>query len=334
MSLKSLHIQNFKSIKNLKLNTKRVNIFIGEPNSGKTNIIEALSFFSINATDQKIFKEIFRFETTDDLFPDSNLSKPISIATDKFQFTLELHRLDNGGVTNDFLGTFSLGVKKENKVQYRIPFDGNIYPVNSSQPSILKSNICFYSFKKHRDFVKNLSPFLSPPFGENIPSLLLNNEELKRMVLDIFRNLGFKFEIRPKEGKLYVGKDIDGVIYSYPYLSTSETLQRIIFMTLALESNKNMVLLFDEPEANTFPFYTKYLAERIALDKSNQYFLTTHNPFLLFNIIEKTPVKDLNVFVTKMIDFQTACKKLTPTQVEEIIDMGYDSYFNLDKFFR
>ncbi len=45
--IKDLRVSNFKSIKTLELDCKRINIFIGAPNVGKSNILEALSLFSI-----------------------------------------------------------------------------------------------------------------------------------------------------------------------------------------------------------------------------------------------------------------------------------------------
>ena len=45
--IKSLTIVNFKSIKHLDLNCKRINIFIGKPNVGKSNILEGLGLFSV-----------------------------------------------------------------------------------------------------------------------------------------------------------------------------------------------------------------------------------------------------------------------------------------------
>ena len=43
-----IDIKNFKSIKDCEIpNCKRINLFIGRPNVGKSNIIEALSLFSI-----------------------------------------------------------------------------------------------------------------------------------------------------------------------------------------------------------------------------------------------------------------------------------------------
>ncbi|RLF84116.1 hypothetical protein DRN48_06315, partial [Thermococci archaeon] len=44
--IKTLTIKNFKSIKSLKLDCKRVNVFIGKPNVGKSNILEAIGILS------------------------------------------------------------------------------------------------------------------------------------------------------------------------------------------------------------------------------------------------------------------------------------------------
>ena len=47
--IEQLSIKNFKSIKDLKIPCKKLNVFIGEPNSGKSNIIEALALQSQNS---------------------------------------------------------------------------------------------------------------------------------------------------------------------------------------------------------------------------------------------------------------------------------------------
>jgi len=44
--IKKVHIQNFKSINNLEIETGRINLFIGENGSGKSNLLEALVFAS------------------------------------------------------------------------------------------------------------------------------------------------------------------------------------------------------------------------------------------------------------------------------------------------
>ena len=45
--IKSLDVKNFKSIKHLQLNCEKVNVFIGKPNTGKSNILESIGIFPI-----------------------------------------------------------------------------------------------------------------------------------------------------------------------------------------------------------------------------------------------------------------------------------------------
>ena len=97
-----------------------------------------------------------------------------------------------------------------------------------------------------------------------------------------------------------------------------------------MESNKNSTLIFEEPESNAFPYFTKYLGERIALDDSNQYFISTHNPYLLQSILEKADKKSINVFVTFIDNFHTNVVLLTSDQISEVLDS--DPFFNLDIF--
>ncbi|MCS6962894.1 AAA family ATPase [Thermoflexus sp.] len=47
MTISYLEIRNFKSIKELRIDCRRVNLFIGPPNTGKSNLLEALGGFSL-----------------------------------------------------------------------------------------------------------------------------------------------------------------------------------------------------------------------------------------------------------------------------------------------
>ena len=66
--IKHISIKNFKSIKNVDLDCSRINIFIGKPNTGKSNILEALGLFSsirfsrYTSDKQYISKDIVRYE--------------------------------------------------------------------------------------------------------------------------------------------------------------------------------------------------------------------------------------------------------------------------------
>jgi hypothetical protein len=101
---------------------------------------------------------------------------------------------------------------------------------------------------------------------------------------------------------------------------------------LAIKTNKNYIIIFEEPEAHAFPYHTKFLAEQIAFDENNQYFISTHNPYFLLSVLEKTPKKDIAVFITYFEDYQTKVKALTQDELIEILDFGASAFFNIDRF--
>ncbi|MHA1603886.1 MAG: AAA family ATPase, partial [Candidatus Freyarchaeota archaeon] len=119
---------------------------------------------------------------------------------------------------------------------------------------------------------------------------------------------------------------------SFPYSLASETLQRIVFFTVAVNSNRDSVLVFEEPEAHAFPYYTKFLAEKIALDTSNQYFISTHNPYFLLSILEKAPKDDVRIYITYLKNYQTKTKPLREEEIEEIMDREIDVFLNIERF--
>ncbi|RLD47927.1 MAG: hypothetical protein DRI94_13290, partial [Bacteroidetes bacterium] len=81
--INQLSIKNFKSIKELNFNPKKINIFIGAPNVGKSNILEALSLFSIpyiSNFDNK-FDGLVRFNNLKNLFFDNITLKKVEVIT-------------------------------------------------------------------------------------------------------------------------------------------------------------------------------------------------------------------------------------------------------------
>ena len=82
-----LIIKNFKSIRELQIPCRRVNLFIGEPNSGKSNILEALGLLSFLAHgENRSITDFVRLDDMGNLFFDNDLSKYIII---KVNFTGE-----------------------------------------------------------------------------------------------------------------------------------------------------------------------------------------------------------------------------------------------------
>ncbi|MFM8743927.1 MAG: AAA family ATPase, partial [Cytophagales bacterium] len=268
--VKTLSISNYKSIRQLDIKASRVNVFIGEHNSGKSNILEALSWLSVGTLDANTFPEVFRFKNASDFFYDFDATKIVEVRTNELNLGIKYGKSSDGALRNefdvliynqnlafDFLNTTDFHNLKgtisdfyysvllhSGKLEFRAGF-------NTS------SQFRTYIFKRIRSFQNSFRPFLNPPFGENIPSLLISNKSYQELVRDLFKSKGFRLMLKPSEGDISMAKDVNDELYAYPFQAISETLQRMVFYTLAIESNKNAILILDEPEANTFPMYTK-----------------------------------------------------------------------------
>ena len=303
--VKHVSIQNFKSIKNLEFEARRVNIFIGEPNTGKSNILEALGLFSIGTGKPK---EFVRFKDLNNLYYDNDISQEVKIEIDSSSIEL------------------SKEFSKKTLVYWSNEEKKDISIFNKYHDTHVK----LYKFMVLSSFPGEEIESLNSPYGKNLFMVLLTNKKLKTSVSDFLNARGFKLSLETKGNKISIAKEIDNIIYPTSYQSISDTLQRIIFYLAAIESNKDAVLLFEEPEANTFPYYTKQLAERIAADESNQYFLVTHNPYFLNSLVQQTRIEELNVFVTYMENYQTKVRRLSENDFSKILDLDKEVFYNLD----
>ena len=153
----------------------------------------------------------------------------------------------------------------------------------------------------------------------------------------MFARYGQKLQLRMDERRLEIIKDQDGIIYSYPYSSVADTLQRIIFYLAAIESNDDAVLLFEEPEAHSFPVYVSKLGRRIVESRNNQFFIDTHSPYLVTEILETMLTDDaqageLAMFAAYYEDHQTKVHQLSDEEIRSIRNDGIDVFYNMKRF--
>ncbi|WP_375447169.1 ATP/GTP-binding protein [uncultured Fibrella sp.] len=329
--VKTVSITNFKSIRDLKFDAKRVNLFIGEPNAGKSNIIEALSLLSLDST--KNLSSVVRFDRLANLFLDNDIKNNIAVCIDEHCLAIEsksreiyIMRSGPGSSAKDELVIQPSGKLLDKK---GLLFEFTYFVVDSEKYKP-------YHFKRYEAVTAtedDYSSTLKAPYGENLAEQLIYHSALREFVSSMLQDKGYKLNLDPSRGEINMIKEQDGVLYTYPYRLFSDTLQRIIFYFAAIESNQNAVLLFEEPEANTFPYYTKQLAERIALDTAgNQFFIATHNPYLIASMVEKTLIADMSVNIVYMNNYQTKLYQLADEQLDEILDQGPDVFYNLERF--
>lgn len=313
--IKELHIKNFKSINEMSINLGRINIFIGAPNSGKSNILEAIGALSMIGYDPSRPKTFLRFDRIIDLFYDQQTKKPIEISTDNgknktvFEFVnnkIKILTFDGNRYDYDMRGEFR-GVEGNSDLSWYKQFK-------------------YYLFKKDIEFRQDNYEGLSPPFGSNLPMLIYSNNEIKSMFENIMSEFHYEPIVDPYDNNIKVMKKARSLKVLLPYEVISEGLRRLIFFKTSVLSNEKSIITMEEPESYLFPYYVSNFAESLGLrEDDNTYLIATHNIYLLQSIIEKTPKDQLKVFITHMNDGET---KITELSSEEIITLFDEDPFH------
>jgi AAA15 family ATPase/GTPase len=120
-------------------------------------------------------------------------------------------------------------------------------------------------------------------------------------------------------------------IFLIPYNSIADTLQRIIFFKTAIASNHDTVLLFEEPEAHSFPPYITHITQEMIHKKDNQFFVATHSPFILNDLLENSR-HELAVFMFDYKNNQTVVRQLPDLELHEIFQNGVDLFTNNESY--
>lgn len=316
--IKNLNIQNFKSIKHLHLDCKKINIFIGRPNTGKSNLLESIGIFSYMYG--KIENLVRLGNNYANLFNDQELGEKIMITADDYYYEIKF-------LNQRFVGT---GGDREKKV-FNFSFDYG-FDLGGSSGGSGNSPFKFYRFVLPEEFKRQEYSFLLPPNGENLLFVIQTNRALRKLVSDVFGDYGLKVVLKPQDKKIEIQKEKEDVVISHPLSLVSDTLLRMVFHLAAIETNKDSIIIFEEPEAHAFPYYTKFLSETIALDETNQYFISTHNPYFLLSLLEKAPKDEIGIFITDFKEYQTKVRPISAKEMPEILDLGESIFFNLDRF--
>lgn len=325
-SINYLSITNFKSIRNLELSGfKRINLFIGRPNVGKSNIIEALSLFStpyLSENKSKKLNTLIRLENEVELFYNGSIERDAVIDSNEGRVSMGYNPKEGLKIIVDFFGE-SYVFQVDEKLNVR----GRRIKELSKQPPVKR-----YTYKADVVYKKGHAKYLIPPFGSNLLSIIEQYGELKNEVTTLFKEYGLDiaFDKSSQTVKVIQSIDKDGM-FLIPYNSIADTLQRIIFFKAAIASNNKSVLLFEEPEAHSFPPYMTLLTQEMIHKTDNQYFIATHSPFILNDLLENGR-NDLAVFVVHYENYETKIKQLSDQDLHDVFQNGVDLFTNSESF--
>lgn len=321
--INNIAISNFKSINHLEINDcNKINVFIGMPNAGKSNTLEALAIFGMISDENKgDTKDFIRYKTVSELFYEESISKNIEIKVN--DDLLELISADNTDNSDGWV------LKKLT--------EGVNYNIKSSKVSWGEthelSNIKKYTFTEQYFSKSDTKIQLEYPFGRNLVQVIVSNTELRQIVNRYFQENGLKLLIEKNTNNLKIFKEYqDGTVFTLSYELIADTLQRLIFYQAAIISNKDSVLLFEEPEAHCFEPYILEFTNAIKYDKNNnQFFIVTHSDFIIQEFLrDEESKKDTNIYLVNNVSGETKVKLLNKKSNEDVYEFGMNPFFNFE----
>jgi len=369
-AITTLRIQNFKSIKDVTMTPRRVNIIIGEPNVGKSNILEAVSLLGGMFFDGEKFMEgQIRYEVIRNLFYDNDWSQEIAVTGEgvgatrlrKQKEQVEVVFGDGRKRLNKNLNEITAGIASQisamsdvfseqqddnqlanfkdlNHLRELVNRDGSTSNTELSSPQPI-IRVRKYAFKKQMPHGNSYNqPFLRPPFGDNMMEVIqTGTSTFRKQIATFFAPAKLNLTLRIEDQKLEITKNLDGITTAIPYSLIADTLQRLIFYLAAIESNDDAVILLEEPEAHSYPVYVSQLGRRIVKSRNNQFFIATHSPYLITEVLEEMLTNDelapeLAMFVAYYEDYQTKVRQLGDEEMRNIRRDGLDVFYNMARF--
>ncbi|MCB9316288.1 MAG: AAA family ATPase [Lewinellaceae bacterium] len=330
--IQNLQIKNFKSIRDLSLDCERINLFIGKPNAGKSNILEAISLLGAKYTrgESSFMQGFIRYNSITQLFNNYNFREPIEVKANDalavlrptshgqtdFNFSISSPPPDETSNWSKFFSSLDIGLLTNGRISN--------FGFNDGLSSIVKK----YNFRPFGEFKEN-ELFLLPPYGDNFYFIARSFQEIREEIQEFLKPNGLELLLDEESKRLMILQREAASLISFPLHLIPDTFQRYIFHLAAIFSNQDSVLLFEEPETHSYAPYVYQLAQHILQDeRNNQYFITTHNPYFLLPILQET--KDVAVFMTWFENYQTHCRKLSEEEIREALDHGMDIFLNLD----
>lgn len=354
--IENIEIKNFKSIRHAEIkDCRRINVFIGYPNTGKSNILEALSLFSIDKPDAN-FDSFVRTGRLTTLFFNGNINENIEIRinnenrilaslrnSNKISFSWQLTGADASfdkmgpGVQQKISGMLNF-IKSEDEsiisnwdsIFKRLLREDDFYKeLGEGYLATIKK----YQFENNLIFSSGKYDSLAIPNGENIFDIIDTQPELKNEVASLFEIYDLKLLYNSTDKEFNILKFLSGnTIFTIPFKLVADTLRHLIFYKAAISSNKDSILLFEEPEAHMFPPYVSKFTGSVWRSVTNQFFITTHSPYVINDFLENCK-DELSIYVVNYQGGETKILKLSDENLDTIYNMGAESvFYNLEKF--
>lgn len=317
----NIHIKNFKSIKDISLNgLKTYNLFVGRPNVGKSNILEAVGSLSIPFLAGKSVSlyPLMRVNNIPQIFHNGNIYEEALVET----------------------AVISLNMKYSSQTDMKLEFcqGGNRTSINITDMYV-KKLIDADSLVKPYQYglmlttpLKHSTSYLTPLTGVNLMHVVQGNAELKKEFSELLTGYGLYLVFDTASQSIQIMKHLDeNSSFLIPYSALADTLKRLLFYEAAAMSNTNSILTFEEIEAHAYPPYIVKIVQTILQKPDNQYFITTHSPYVINEFLQNKNA-DVAIHIVDYKEGATIVKTLSEAEMNEVYSYGIDLFFNTESY--
>lgn len=316
----NVYIHNFKSIRDIEIQgLKTYNLFVGKPNVGKSNILEGLATMAVPYVASKglPLNSLLRVDSVPQIFHNGNVDDDVLV-----EFGGRSVRIAYNASSDVFV-EYQSG---ESSVKLTLS-DMYLKKTLTGEPLVKP-----YMFNAKVSAVpKQDTNYLTPVSGYNLMKVVQNNEMLKNRITQILKGYGLNLIFDTAKQSIQIMKKLDeNTSFIIPYSSIADTLQRLLFFEAATLSNKHSVLTFEELESHAYPPYIVKIVQTILQNRDNQYFITTHSPYVVNEFLQSDA--DVAIHIVDYKDGETRVKTLSDEEVDEVYNYGIDLFFNAETF--
>ena len=325
-----LKIHQFKSIEDLELkDLSKINIIVGENNSGKTSLLEAISILGNENSIKSILNNVSKRSTVYpsslelflQIFPrEQENNKSIKIESTINGLTREvsingntLRNIDNSyNIDNAFLGKINVKIEDEIIIDKNISIEESKDIKYINDYDIIKIvYVTPYDYYRN-DLSENILENLNDKDKANIINLLkIFDSEIKGF--SVVRKLNI-------ENMVYIDHNLYG---SVPLFSFGDSIKKIFTLAIALISSKEGILLVDEIESTVHKNHINRMFDSIinlCKEYKVQLICTTHSLEVIDGIIFSldNQIDLLSCFRIEAYDNKTYYTKFSGNRLKDI----------------
>jgi AAA15 family ATPase/GTPase len=347
----NIEIKNFKSIRHQTIEgCKRINVFVGPPNVGKSNVLEALSLFgllNLAPGGALSLQNLTRINKSYQLFFDGLIKDNCVIALNndvkvvieiKTGFEIKFSALGVHGFWVKDINDYKKNEREITFKSFECSSSSTKISDNTKLADITFSNNSVSPIKKYifskltvNDQFDTLTKSLISPFGENISDIIFSIPDVKKKVIELFDLFNLKISRSEAGGGINLLKQLaDSSFLILDFELIAETLQRLVFHQAAILSNENSVLLFEEPESHMYEPYILEFTNAIKNDKNNnQFFIVTHSQYVIEELLrDEESRNDTNIYLVGLENNETKIKLMSPEKSKDVYQTGLNIFFN------